>query len=313
MAFLSNHDFYMKPAKKTGIRIIYVKIRTHVHAWLDSARRIGGLNVIEADDERFSFASEIMKKLCNGADGPRTWAQRRGDCNKAATYNEKLKQCECLDPKSDGRVLYPETYGQYPPGVVCMSCDVSAKSIVFVLDASETMGDEEWSKVLELISTVGKIVKDARTAMIVTKVDRPYVAMELGHHKEADFKIFIARNQDSPGVFTVTGAGMKMARLILEKETADDRILMIFATGQPDIKDGGFECDPLPDCGDRQLEEAELARKTGIRIIYIKMRHDGYAWLDDSRRIGGLNLIEADDERFSFASEIMKKLCNSVV
>ncbi|CAJ0597696.1 unnamed protein product, partial [Cylicocyclus nassatus] len=120
---------------------------------------------------RKSIICSIGDNKDGGAKGPRTGARQRGEyCNKAARYNKKLKRCECLDPKSDGRVVDPETYGHYPKGVVCMSCATSEKkrSILFLLDGSGTLGNEGWRKELEFVSTISKGVGNARTAVLFT-------------------------------------------------------------------------------------------------------------------------------------------------
>ncbi|VDK54956.1 unnamed protein product [Cylicostephanus goldi] len=81
---------------------------------------------------------------------------------------------------------------------------------------------------------------------------------------------FTERYPNPPGLMTFTGAAMRMARLMLEKETADDRTMVIVSDGEEDERRGASEdyggtcdgCAPHCECSERQFTEADAVRFT---------------------------------------------------
>ncbi|CAJ0597948.1 unnamed protein product [Cylicocyclus nassatus] len=242
----------------------------------------------------YTDAPSIARRpiICGTGGSASTAEKRRGSvrkgesCNRGATFNKVKGHCECDNPSADGRNLYPQKFGNYPPGVICLDCQKSAekRSIVFLLDSTGSVEQEGWDKQLQFMHNLVKNVRNIRTG-IVKIIEIPVVGLEMGDHTPAHLSKWIEDNKKYEASFTLVGYAIYLARQMLKKENTKHRMMILFSDGDEDIcladqkywLDEDYEPTTDTPCEKewklmnkhKQLAEAKAARAEGIKIIYV--------------------------------------------
>ncbi|CAJ0597947.1 unnamed protein product [Cylicocyclus nassatus] len=226
--------------------------------------------------------------ICGTGGGASTAETRRGSlrkeesCNRGASFNKAKGHCECDNPSADGRVAFPEKYGNYPPGVICLDCEKSTekRSIVFLLDSTGSVEQKGWDKQIQFMHNLVKHVRNIRTG-IVKIIQMPIVALEMGDHTPAQLSEWIQKNRNYQESFTLVGYSIYLARQMLEKEKTKHRMMILFSDGDQDICDDDDTFWQNEDvdypCVEEwklmkkhpQQAEAKAARDQGIKFIYV--------------------------------------------
>ncbi|CAJ0588264.1 unnamed protein product [Cylicocyclus nassatus] len=161
--------------------------------------------------------------LCStgGPEEPNRPLRKGESCNRAAKYNPKTKQCECNFPETDGRLQNPKVYGNYPPGIICLSCKESKekKSIVFVFDRSGTINVTGVHQELRFMKEVAKNIKGSRTGAVVQD-NNPRVTLNMGQWDTQALFNFVQEAEreryEVLSAWTVIGRAMFLGRKMLE-------------------------------------------------------------------------------------------------
>ncbi|CAJ0597058.1 unnamed protein product [Cylicocyclus nassatus] len=223
--------------------------------------------------------------LCTFGNPPNLPPLKLSDlCNKAAHYDQAKGRCVCNNEKNDARILDPKKYKHYPEGAVCIEYvnTTKTRSIVFILDNTGSVGQEGFKTQMQFMKKVFDNIKNIRVGVVVIE-GHSRVVFSMSWYDEIKSKIADYVNSAKWGnKWTAIGVAIYKARIMLENETTNEKIIVLISDGD---NDACFWNDPAENCDRKkkdeikkhpQAQEAEEARKRSIKIIYVLAHEKKY-------------------------------------
>ncbi|KAK6032111.1 hypothetical protein OSTOST_01716 [Ostertagia ostertagi] len=157
--------------------------------------------------------------------------QTDDDCGRGAHYIEIDDRCECKNPDTDGKRMYPDKYRLVEYGMVCYYCEQKhgeSKSIMFILDSSGSVGAEGWTQLLKFMEKVINSIDKVRTGAIIL-ADVPVVDLQIGEHSRDELRTWMQEHSEWLEAWTRVGYSLHLAReaLLVTNFRSTLQILML--------------------------------------------------------------------------------------
>ncbi|EYC45469.1 hypothetical protein Y032_0426g1245 [Ancylostoma ceylanicum] len=74
-------------------------------------------------------------------------------------------------------------------GAICMDCHetIEGRAIVFLLDGSESVGQDGWDKQLQFMRTIANSIQNIRTGVVFIS-NTPTIELHMNHYTKADLE-----------------------------------------------------------------------------------------------------------------------------
>ncbi|KAK6744999.1 hypothetical protein RB195_011608 [Necator americanus] len=198
-------------------------------------------------------------------------------CNKAAHFNHVKQRCVCNNPDADGKRKDPKKYANFPEGIICIDCTNTTitRSIMFVLDQSGTVKEDGWEEQKKFMFKATEMMKNIKVGIVII-AGKPYIQIPLDKYENNKEKIkHFLENEPWKDLWTGIGWSLKLARESLEKDSADEKIIVMVSDGDQDICAHDYPTEKCPQevknkvAEYNQKSEAKKVHAVGIRVIYV--------------------------------------------
>ncbi|KAK5982509.1 hypothetical protein GCK32_012717, partial [Trichostrongylus colubriformis] len=128
--------------------------------------------------------------------------------------NQREDRCECKNPDTDGKRMYPDRYWNVAFGMVCFYCDSvpgESKSIMFILDSSGSVGQHGWSQILTFMERVINSIDKVRSGAIILS-NRPVINLHFGEHSSHTLRAWMNQNRNWLHASTKVAYSLHLAR-----------------------------------------------------------------------------------------------------